>query len=96
MAAAFSQLSDLYRALIRYLNEELPQWGEVWVKVRDVVYRKRRIKWDAHAWKRHTLHPKHTRDYKNAFWLDETGQNMQFFEEVLCIKLRTTQKQRNK
>ena len=27
--------------------------------------------------------PKHTRDEKSAFWLDETGQNVQVFEQVL-------------
>ena len=36
-----------------------------------------------------------TRDQKNAFQLDETGQNLQTFEEILFFKPHTTQKQKN-
>ena len=40
------------------------------------------------------MDPKHTRDEKNAFSSDETGQNVQIFEESLFFKLRTTIKQK--
>ena len=36
-----------------------------------------------------SLDPKHTRDLKEQFLIDETGQNVQIFEEVLFFKLRT-------
>ena len=39
-------------------------------------------------------HPKHTRDSKNAFYVDETGQNVQIFEESLLFNLRTTVQQK--